>query len=185
MTLTIQTKFVLQAVDQHPDCMSPVLLEHLLRGEVIGRMAEKGLLESPLLAALSDLPPGAVAHLVEACLDAGWLSRSGGFYPALSLTLSGRQLLNSFSAQVHSTELSPDDCYQAYYRWRQSLARERRTPPYRILTNQTLNHLARIRPTSLDELLLVPGLGKRRALRYRDELMSVGQALKNAQLADA
>lgn len=180
MTVSIQTKFVLQAVDQHPHCMSPVLLEHLLRGEVIGRMAEKGLLDSPYMGLLTDLPPGAVAHLIEACLDAHWLSRSNGFYPALTLTLSGRQLLQSFQAEASSSEFSPEDAYQAYYKWRQSLARERRTPPYRILTNLTLNHLARIRPTNLEELLLVPGLGKRRALRYQYELLGVGQALRNA-----
>ena len=32
-------------------------------------------------------------------------------------------------------------------------------------------------PTTLEELLGVPGLGKRRALRYQDELLAVGREL--------
>lgn len=37
-------RVVLQAVQRHPLLMSPLLLEYLLRGEMIGRMQEKGLL---------------------------------------------------------------------------------------------------------------------------------------------
>ena len=45
------------------------------------------------------------------------------------------------------------------------------------MPNATLNALALRRPTTLEELLRVPGLGKRRALRYHLELIEVGRAL--------
>lgn len=179
MTLTRETDIVLKAVQLHPNTMSPILLDHLLRGETIGRMAEKGLLDSPYFGMLADLPMGAVYHLIEACIETGWLSRGTGFYPALGLTHTGEDLL--FGQRSQSVEASPHENYQAYYRWRQAYARSLRKPPYRIFPNVTLNELAKRRPLSLEELLLVPGLGKRRALRYQDELLAVGRALKNAQ----
>jgi hypothetical protein len=48
--------------------------------------------------------------------------------------------------------------------------------------NATLNALALRRPTTLEELLRVPGLGKRRALRYHLDLVEVGRALAGAEV---
>ncbi len=42
------SRVVLQAVQRHPLLMSPLLLEYLLRGEMIGRMQEKGLLPNSI-----------------------------------------------------------------------------------------------------------------------------------------
>lgn len=183
MSNSIQTRTILATVQLHGGLMSPVLLEHFLRGEVIGRMAEKGLVDSPYMGALATLPAGAVGHLIEACLDVGWLVRADGYYPALSLSRSGLDLLAAYQ-RTGSTERSPDHAYRAYYRWRQSIARARRTPPYRILPNATLNELASRLPITLEELLCVPGLGKRRALRYQADLMVVGRELRG-ELAPA
>ena len=89
----ILTVTVLNAVNAHPLAMSPILLEYLLRGEVIGRMAEKGLLESPYHGVLADTEPGLVAGLISEALGKGFMSRGGGFYPALKLTPAGENYL--------------------------------------------------------------------------------------------
>lgn len=181
MTTThFQSRIVLQILNDHPAVMSAVLLDHFLRGEVLGRMAEKGLLDSPHFGALSPLPTIAVAALIEGCMEVGWLKRAEGFYPALSLTTKGESALDAYGP--NRSEVSPDTNYKAYYRWRQTLARTMRKPPYRIVPNATLNALALRRPTTLEELLRVPGLGKRRALRYHLELIEVGRALAAAEL---
>ena len=175
MTPQFQSRLVLQTLADHPAMMSPVLLDHFLRGEVLGRMAEKGLLDSPHFGALSTLPSIAVAALIDGCTQVGWLKRAEGFYPALSLTSKGESALDAYGPA--RSEASPDTNYKAYYRWRQNIARALRKPPYRIVPNATLNALALRRPTTLEELLRVPGLGKRRALRYHLELIEVGKAL--------
>jgi superfamily II DNA helicase RecQ len=175
MTTHFQSRLVLQVLHDHPAAMSPVLLDHFLRGEVLGRMAEKGLLDSPHFGALATLPGFAVAALIDGCEQLGWLQRAEGFYPALSLTAKGEAALDAYGPL--RTEASPDANYKAYYRWRANVARALRKPPYRIVPNATLNALALRRPTSLEELLRVPGLGKRRALRYHLELVEVGRNL--------
>ena len=80
---------VLSAVQKHPLLMSPVLLEYLLRGDVIGRMAEKGLLQSPFHAALAAEPSHEIAAAIAQCLEQGWLLRTSGFYPALTVSPAG------------------------------------------------------------------------------------------------
>ncbi|MDB5095698.1 MAG: recQ [Cyanobacteria bacterium RYN_339] len=168
-------KTILQAVQKHPLMMSPVLLEYLLRGEIIGRMSEKGLLESPFHAALVDEKSHEITAAVAHCLEQGWLARTSGFYPALILTSAGE--LRLAAATNPAVEASPEQAYRLYYKWRQNTARTMRKPPYRIFPNITVNHLAVICPTTLEELLGVPGLGKRRALRYQNELLAVGREL--------
>ena len=79
------TEAVVAAVKVHPGLMSPVLLEYLLRGEKIGRMAEKGLLESPHHGSLRDVPSGAIAAHIDGLLASRRLVRASGFYPALKL----------------------------------------------------------------------------------------------------
>ena len=175
-----QAKSILAAVERHPNAMSALLLEHLLRGEPFGRMEEKGLLDSTFFGALLEVPGEAIARFIEECLHAGWITRTTGFYPALTLTRLGATQLASWTAAA-SSDLSEEHHYRAYYRWRQTLARSMRKPSYRILTNAALNELAARRPTSLEELLAVPGLGKRRALRYQEGLINVGRDLRAPQ----
>lgn len=170
-----EIQIVLQALARHPGLMSPLMLEYLLRGETIGRMEEKGLLESPFHGALADAPAGAVAAAVATVLTSGWVARANGFYPALRLTTAGEVHLLSQAGLCH--EAAPERAYRAYHRWRSRAARRLRKPPYRILPNAILTSLARVRPSSLGQLLEIPGLGKRRALRYEAELLAVGTAL--------
>jgi superfamily II DNA helicase RecQ len=175
MTSHFQSRLVLQVLAEHPAIMSPVLFDHFLRGQVLGRMAEKGLLESPHFGALSTMPSIVVAALIDGCEQVGWLQRADGFYPALSLTAKGEAALDAYGPD--RSEASPEANYKAYYKWRSLVARTLRKPPYRIVPNATLNALALRRPTTLEELLRVPGLGKRRALRYHVELLEVGKSL--------
>lgn len=174
---TDHARHVLLAVQAHPSSMSPILLEYLLRGESIGRMKEKGLDVSPHRAMLADVPNWAVAEAIMACLTAGWLAKAAGFYPALRLTPAGEAQLAA-APPAGCAEAAPDAGYRAYHRWRQGVARQRRTPAYRVLPNAILSALAARRPQSLDQLLQIPGLGKRRALRYQHGLVAVGLALR-------
>lgn len=172
-------QIILRAVRQHPGIMSPILLEYLLRGESIGRMEDKGLLTSPYFGALQDLPPGEVARLVADALLTRWLLRSGGFYPALRLSASGEAQLLVTEGEV-CKEIAPENAYRAYHRWRRQTALRKKTPAYRILPNSILSNLAARRPVSIGELLEIPGLGKRRALRYQAELLAIGTSMNQA-----
>ena len=166
---------ILAAIQAHPMSMSAVLLEYLLRGEKVGRMAEKGLLDSAHHGALKALPGAEISYLISDLIAERLVVRTAGFYPALALSPLGE--LHLSGEAEHVQERSPAKAFQAYHRWRRNLARSLRKPPYRILSNELLNHLAIRQPTTLEELLLVPGLGKRRAMRYRDGLLALGREL--------
>ncbi|MEB3198696.1 MAG: HRDC domain-containing protein, partial [Candidatus Sericytochromatia bacterium] len=110
-------------------------------------------------------------------LGLGWIGRAAGFYPSLRLTAAGAAQLRQLDGHP-CQEAAPDAAYRAYYRWRRRTALRLRKPAYRIFPNSMLTDLANRRPESLDQLLSIPGLGKRRALRYHRELLAVGQSLQ-------
>jgi len=176
-------RHVLLAVLAHPAAMSASLLAYLLRGEALGRLAEKRLDASPHRGALADVPAVVVAEAIQGCVAAGWLSKGAGVYPALRPTALGEAQLAAGEAHLAtgeragSVEAAPEVSYRAYHRWRHEVASQRRTPPYRILPNTILTALAARRPQTLGQLLAIPGLGKRRALRYQQGLTAVGRAL--------
>jgi superfamily II DNA helicase RecQ len=180
MRTTAQARTILLAVQRHPNCMSALLLEYLLKGEVFGRMVEKGLLNSPYRGTFVHLPAEAISRFIEECVSEGWLVRASDFYPALTLSERGKAFL-AIKATPGATDLSPEQDYKAYHRWRAAIARQMRKPPYRILPNAALNELAARRPVTLETLLGVPGLGKRRALRYQAGLLMVGRELRASE----
>jgi hypothetical protein len=74
---------IIEAVKLHPGVMSPIMLDHYLRGEVLGRMSEKGLLDSPYFGACADLDVMAVATIIDAAMQKHPIKRTPGFYPGL------------------------------------------------------------------------------------------------------
>jgi superfamily II DNA helicase RecQ len=177
-------KTVLEAVHRHPGAMSALFLGHLLRGNVLGRIAEKGLIDSPSFGALRAVSPLEVDAAIAAVTAAGWVTKVAGPYAALVLTHEGAAKVSAAAvdeaARVAGAQmLCSDAAWQAYYGWRKREAQRRGSIPYRILSNDLLGNIARLAPATLGELLLVPGLGKVRAMRYHVELTAIGQQLRN------
>ncbi len=57
--------------------------------------------------------------------------------------------------------------------WRKEEAKRRRVPAFRIFTNQTLVHLASLRPETTKDLLAVRGVGKATAKNYGSQILEV------------
>ncbi len=64
-------------------------------------------------------------------------------------------------------------CIKALRTWRLAEARRRRVPAFRIMGDRTLEALVRARPTDLDELLDVHGIGPTIARKYGKRLLEV------------
>lgn len=78
---------VLDAIAKHPGVMSAPLLSFLLVGEPFGRMAEKGLVDTPFFGMLADLDADRVCEVVRQMEDDGLLESARGYYPALTMNV--------------------------------------------------------------------------------------------------
>ena len=75
-------------------------------------------------------------------------------------------------------EEAGDDLFSALRACRTRLAAERRVPAYIILTDSALRDMARLQPTSLNEMLSVKGMGAMKASQYGDAFLQALRAWK-------
>ncbi|MGO8673028.1 MAG: RecQ family ATP-dependent DNA helicase [Capsulimonadaceae bacterium] len=65
--------------------------------------------------------------------------------------------------------------YEALRAWRTATAREMKIPGYCVFPDKVLRAIAAERPSSEDDILLIPGIGMRKASRYGEELLKIVQ----------
>ena len=115
-----------------------------------------------------------------------WLRQAGSEYPVLALTSAGLECLKDETrcsdlrlarqrplrktatrarsrAEAESWEGVDRDLFDRLRAVRLEIAKARGVPPYVIFHDATLRDMARLRPTSLDALLGVKGVGARKA----------------------
>ena len=64
---------------------------------------------------------------------------------------------------------------------RTRLAKAAQVPAYVIFSNETLEHLARLRPTTMDAGLLVKGIGEAKAEKYLEPFLRVIREIDRGQ----
>ncbi|RZN30870.1 HRDC domain-containing protein, partial [Bradyrhizobium sp. Leo121] len=57
--------------------------------------------------------------------------------------------------------------------WRSEVARQRGVPAYVVLHDSTIDGIAAVRPTTLDRLRGIAGIGDKKLEHYGDELVAV------------
>jgi ATP-dependent DNA helicase RecQ len=57
--------------------------------------------------------------------------------------------------------------------WRSEIARKRGVPAYVVLHDSTIDGIAASRPTTLNELRNIPGIGDKKLEHYGDELIAL------------
>ncbi len=77
------------------------------------------------------------------------------------------------SRTARASSEAPDAVVDALRSWRLREAKRRKTPAFRVLTDQTLINLASQRPRSADELLQVRGMGPKLAEKYGPALLAL------------
>ena len=76
--------------------------------------------------------------------------------------------------------LSPNDnaLYEDLRHWRNSVASEKKLPPYCIFNNGTLQLIAKVRPKEHKELAKIKGFGKIKLGEYGDDVINVVSSQK-------
>lgn len=67
----------------------------------------------------------------------------------------------------------PSALYFELMKWRNGMAVEHNATAYQIMAQQTLTEIARVRPETIEQLAKIKGLGKAKAKRIGDELLTI------------
>jgi ATP-dependent DNA helicase RecQ len=168
----------------------------ILRGKATEKVQQFGHADLPTFGAGADLDDAGWRSVFRQLLAAGLLQADAQAYGALRLMDAARPVLKgeatlSLRKQVKrahgkksalatrrsgaETALAEADAplFEALRGWRAGLAREQGVPAYVILHDKTLRELAARRPSSLADLLDVPGIGQAKVDRYGETLLQL------------
>ncbi len=175
----------------------------LLRGIDDPRLSRAGLENTTTFGVLRDHSEDWLMRLLRRCVTAGWVDFFGSDRPVVALTESGiavmrgdlpvRLLLppprvrsvpasSAFkkardperaSAAHEELDAQQQSLFEALREHRLEVARGAGVPPYVVATDRSLREIAMSRPSELDDLLLVHGIGPAKVEKYGAGLLEV------------
>jgi ATP-dependent DNA helicase RecQ len=149
---------------------------------------------------LRDLAKKQLQSLVYQLVDQGLLARTPGDRPILKLNEASWEVLRGkrdvkllrpkqkaparAEVDAESWEGVDRGLFEHLRQWRLATARERQVPPYIVLDDAALRSLARLRPTRMDSLKQVRGIGEKRMADFGESLIGlIGAYCKDKELA--
>ena len=166
-----------------------------LRGDDSERMLRGGYNELPGFGQLAGEAPGTIRDVIARMLENGWLLRSEGEYPILSVSpsfgtmlKSGQRVTMKFrqkaapvrtkAAKERDFSGADKDLYDRLRAYRKKTADRLSVPPYVIFTDSTLREIVLKRPATLDELMDVRGIGAERAQKYGRTVVAIVRGIE-------
>ena len=173
----------------------------LLRGEEDERLSRSGLARVSTFGVLAEHGAEWLTRLLRRCVAAGFVGFAGEDRPVVCLTESGARVMRGerpprlvlpplrrarAPGTVRKGDLSGDVAasstpveralFEALRAHRLEVAKRLGVPPYVVAHDRTLHDLARLRPRTREELLLVDGIGPAKAERFGEGLLAVLRA---------
>jgi ATP-dependent DNA helicase RecQ len=165
----------------------------VLRGETSETVTARRHHELSVFGLLRHLSPAELRGYLDQLTQGGFLARAGDQYPTLHLTNAGAELLRGRGEVVLYRQPRPtgsrsrkpgargdaswanvdQGLFEALRALRVELARARGVPPYVIFHDTTLRELARLKPSTIEALYAVTGIGARKAEQFGQAVLDV------------
>jgi ATP-dependent DNA helicase RecQ len=196
-TVSLVVRKALSAVARVHERFGLTAAVHLLRGSADPRLSRAGLDRTPTWGVLKEHSEEWLLRLLRRCVTAGWVDFTSGDRPMVRLTGQGRAVMKAEAparlllpanvervrppsrgratrSPVIVIEGDVDEAlFEALRRYRLRTARDEGVPPFVVAGDRTLREIAIVRPTSLDELGTIYGIGPAKAVKYGQALLDV------------
>jgi ATP-dependent DNA helicase RecQ len=194
-TVTLIVRKALSAVARTHERFGLTAAVKLLRGAEDDRLARAGLYGTPTWGALAEHPEEWLLRLLRRCVTAGWVDFTSGDRPTVRLTSAGRAVMKAErparlllpptaapsrpasrgrkAAPPPEMGAVDEELFEALRHHRTGLARAQGVPPYVVAGDRTLREIAATRPTTLEELSTLYGIGPAKVEKYGAGLLEV------------
>ena len=166
-----QEKTVLAFVDALTRPVGRRLCTLGLRGSRAKAAKKRGVPKNPHFGALKGLPEVAILATIDAMLADGRLVRKGKKYP--TVWMPDKKVRTKSASPRPRRVSSKGPLYDALRNYRKNTARKRRWKAYQVFPNATLDAVVKARPTSLDELSELPGVGPSRLSKFGEDVLRI------------
>ncbi|MEM6959116.1 MAG: helicase-related protein, partial [Myxococcota bacterium] len=155
-------------------------LARALRGSRAKALNKGGLLRLPEHGALKEHEERAIVSAIETCLSEGRLAHRGNKYPTVWIPGKPVRSAKAPGAVPRAAKKKAPKAFRraaysplqgALERFRKRKARELKWKPYMVFQKRTISALDETRPSTLDELHAIPGLGHSRIERFGEDLL--------------
>lgn len=162
----------------------------VLRGEGLEKITQRRHEELSTYGLLRDHPKNEVRDWIDQLVAEGFLRQEGDRYPLLRLTETSRSVLKGQATvklirstmperpkkgrrSEESWESVDRDLFETLRKWRKKRADSKGLPPFVIFSDKTLRDLAARRPSSLERLREVYGIGEAKLEEYGSDILSI------------
>lgn len=177
--VTADAEKVLSCVTQMGQRFGKILIAQVLTGSSNKKVKDFGFQNLSTYGTLLDQSQRAVNLFIEFLISEDYLSVEQGTYPTVKITGKGKDVLRGQmqvlrKQQVETKQIvNENPLFEALRAWRRKIAKVENVPPFVILSDQTLRDICVKLPKTLDELLMVKGIGEQKKVKYGPSLLEV------------
>lgn len=189
---TAEAKLVLRCIKEMQERFGVTMVCDVLRGMENPKILEYHMEDYHSYGVLSSWSINEVRSLVNQLISDGYIKKTDGKYPVLQMsargkqvlfgtetvTTAGRELLGSAKKGASSYKRKENGLFDALRQLRHRLAKESGIPPFVIFADTVLIDMAATRPTTLEELGQIRGVGTFKLQRYGTAFLEVIQEFK-------
>ena len=202
--MTEQVRSICLCVDELKGRFGLTMVADILKGSQNAKIRRYGFDRNAVFGMLGNFSLSEVRDMVRQCIDDGYLEQSDGKYPVVSLTADGRQAMGGHKRIVQQkrvVEESPTaipkrrqkrsagtfdeealrPLFDTLRAVRRDLAKDENIPPFVIFSDATLWDMAALKPSSLDAMGDIKGVGSFKLHKYGRSFVSAIQSYMNNQ----
>ena len=202
--MTEQVRSICLCVDELKGRFGLTMVSDILKGSQNAKIRRYGFDRNAVFGMLGNFSLSEVRDMVRQCIDDGYLEQSDGKYPVVSLTADGRQAMGGHKRIVQQKRVVEEipaaipkrrqkrsagtfdeetlrPLFDTLRAVRRDLAKDENIPPLVIFSDATLWDMAALKPSSLDAMGDIKGVGSFKLHKYGRSFISAIQSYMNNQ----
>ena len=202
--MTEQVRSICLCVDELKGRFGLTMVADILKGSQNAKIRRYGFEGNAVFGMLGNFSLSEVRDMVRQCIDDGYLEQSDGKYPVVSLTAAGREAMGGHKRIVQQKRVVEEipaaipkrrqkrsagtfdeealrPLFDTLRAVRRDLAKDENIPPFVIFSDATLWDMASLKPSSLDAMGDIKGVGSFKLHKYGRSFVSAIQSYMNNQ----
>lgn len=198
---TAEARNICLCIDELKGRFGLTMVCDVLRGHETTKIRRYGFERASAFGLLQSFSASEIRDIIQEAIEDGYIQKSSGQYPVLSLTAKGRNVLSGAERVVQRRVVTPADdvtalarqkktkalpdvdeealrpIFESLRKLRYELAQAEHIPPFVIFSDATLWDMVAKRPQTLAEMAAVKGVGNFKLHKYGNTFLALLQRL--------
>lgn len=177
--VTLEAQMVLSCMIRMGERFGKTLISQVLTGSQNRKMDEFGFRKLSTYGIMKNQSAKDVADFIDFLTARQYIEMTGGQYPVLKVTNSGKEVLTSKTKvyrkerKVIATTTGDQELFESLRQLRKELASSENVAPFIIFSDVTLREMAAHLPTTNEQFLRIKGVGNQKFERYGQAFIKV------------